>query len=196
MDTNTSWYDKLLDTVKDVAPTLAGGAATVATGGNVGVGSLVSSIIGKVVGESNPDLEKAAQSILGDPDKMLDFRSRMRDAEIKELEIRTKDVQSARNTLDKSHGAVWISILIVAAFTALLGIVMFVAIPAASQAVAYILMGTLASEFSKTSNFWLGSSISDKEKEKTINAFASAAQKDQAVRAKQSQGLYKNIGSK
>lgn len=116
----------------------------------------------------------------------------MRDAEIKELEIRTKDVQSARSTLDKSHGAVWISILIVAAFTALLGIVMFVAIPAASQAVAYILMGTLASEFAKTTNFWLGSSISDKEKEKTINAFANAAQQDQAVRAKQSQGLYQN----
>lgn len=188
-----SWYNKLLDVAKDVAPTLAGGAAAVASGGNPAVGALVSSIIGKVVGKPSQDLETSAEEILGDPSKVMEFRSRMRDAEIKELEIRTKDVQSARSTLDKSQGAVWISILIVAAFTALLGIVMFVAIPAASQAVAYILMGTLAGEFAKTTNFWLGSSISDKEKERTINTFADAAKQDQATRAKQEQGLYNNV---
>lgn len=191
-----SWYSKLLDTVTDVAPTLAGGAATAVSGGNPAVGALVSSIIGKVVGKPNQDIETSAEEILGDPSKVMEFRSRMRDAEIKELEIRTKDVQSARDTLDKSQGSVWISILIVAAFTALLGIVMFVSIPAASQAVAYILMGTLAGEFSKTTNFWLGSSISDKEKERTINTFANAAKQDQATRAKQEQGLYNNVKGK
>lgn len=50
-----AWYEKLLDTVKDVAPIVAGGATTVLTGGNIALGSVVSSVIAKVMGKSGVD---------------------------------------------------------------------------------------------------------------------------------------------
>lgn len=36
-----SWYEKLLDTAKDVAPTVAGGAATAFSEGSVGLGAVL-----------------------------------------------------------------------------------------------------------------------------------------------------------
>ncbi len=179
-----SWYEKLLDTAKDVAPTVAGGAAMAASGGNPALGALVSSIVGKLVGEPNPDLEKASQELLGDPKAISDFRKEMREAEIRELEIRAKDTQSARGVLKYSKGPVVISSLIVAAFSVLVFLVMFVAIPAASQAVAYMLMGSLATAFTQVLNFWLGTSVGSKEKDSTISRFASAAELDQKARRK------------
>lgn len=181
---NMSWYNKLLDTVKDIAPTLAGGAASIATGGNIAVGALVRSIVGKVVGEPNPDLEKSSELILGDPDMLMEFRSRVRDAEIKELEIRTKDIQSARGLLSVSKGPVLISTIVIVTFSILLYLVMFVSIPAASQAVAYVLMGSLATGFTQVLNFWLGTSIGSKEKDTTISRFVSAAKIGQDIRSK------------
>jgi len=175
-----SWYDKLLDTAKDVAPTVAGGAATVLSGGNPALGALVSSIVGKVVGKSNPDLEEASQEILGDPNKVMEFRSRMRDAEIKELEVRTRDVQDARGLLKTSRGPIAISVLVVLTFSILLYLVMFVAIPAGSQAVAYLLMGSLGAGFTQVLNFWLGTSVGSKEKDSTINRFVEAAKSDRS----------------
>ena len=177
-----SWYEKLLETAKDVAPTVAGGAATALSGGNIALGSVVSSIMSKVLGRPVDDVEEASQEILGDPSLTMEYRSRMRDAEIKELEIRTKDVQDARDLVKSSKGPVIISGIIVTAFTLLLCLVMFVSIPAASQAVAYLLMGTLAAEFTRTTAFWLGSSLSSKDKDTTISRFASAAERDQAAR--------------
>jgi len=177
-----TWYEKLLDTAKDVAPTVAGGAATALSGGNPALGTLVSSIVGKVMGQEGVDVEEASRIILGDPEKLSEFRMQMREAEIKELEIRTKDVQDARTVLKNSKGPVAISALIVVAFSILLFMVMFVSIPAASQAVAYMLMGTLASEFTRTTTFWLGSSQSSKDKDATISRFAEAAKQDQTRR--------------
>lgn len=175
-----SWYDKLLDAAKDVAPTVAGGAATALTGGNIALGSVVSSIISKVVGREGVDLETASETILGDPNKLMEFRSRMRDAEIKELEIRTKDVQNARQLLSVSKGPIIISGLVVLTFSILLYMVMFVAIPAASQAVAYLLMGSLGAGFTQVLNFWLGTSVGSKEKDSTINRFVEAAKTDRS----------------
>lgn len=179
-----SWYEKLLETAKDVAPTVAGGAATLASGGNPALGALVSSIVGKLVGDPDPDLEKAAQQILSDPKAISEFRKEMKEADIRELEIRTKDTQSARGVLKYSKGPVFISTLIVAAFSVLVFLVMFVAIPAASQAVAYMLMGSLATAFTQVLNFWLGTSVGSKEKDSTISRFATAAELDQKNRRK------------
>jgi hypothetical protein len=176
------WYERLLETVRDVAPTVAGGATTILTGGNVALGSVVSSVIGKVIGRPGVGLEEASELILGDPDKLMEFRTRMRDAELKELEVRTKDVQNARGLLSASKGPVLISVLVVATFSVLLYMVMFVAIPAASQAVAYVLMGSLATGFSQVLNFWLGTSMGSKEKDDTITRFAKAAEHGQEVR--------------
>lgn len=177
-----TWYEKLLETTKDVAPAVAGGAVTALSGGNIALGGVVSSIMGKVLGRPAQDVEEAAQAILGDPSLTMEFRSRMRDAEIKELEIRSKDVQNARNLLNISKGPIVISALIVAAFSVLLFLVMFISIPNESQAIAYMLMGTLAAEFTRTTTFWLGSSQSSKEKDATITRFAVAAEQDQKVR--------------
>lgn len=178
-----SWYERLLDTAKDVAPTVAGGAATVLSGGNVGLGAVVSSVMSKVLGKPVEDVEEASQAILSDPSLTMEFRSRMRDAEIKELEIRTKDVQDARGLIKVSKGPIIISAIIVLAFTLLLALVMFVSIPAASANIAYMLMGTLAAEFTRTTTFWLGSSLSSKEKDTTISRFAIAAEADQKNRS-------------
>lgn len=179
-----SWYEKLLDSAKDVAPTVAGGAAMAASGGNPALGALVSSIVGKLVGEPNPNLEKASQELLGDPKALSQFRKEMREAEISELEIRAKDTQSARDLIKHSKGPIFISALIVASFSILVFLVMFVAIPAASQAVAYMLMGSLATAFTQVLNFWLGTSVGSKEKDSTISRFASAAELDQKNRRK------------
>ena len=174
-----SWYKKLLNIAKDVAPTVTGGAATALTGGNIALGGVVSSIVGSLIGQASPDLEKASQTILGDPQLTMEFRSRMKDAEIRELEIRAKDTQSARNTLKYSKGPVLISALTTVAFATLLFLVMFVAIPPSSQAVAYLLMGSIATAFTQVLNFWLGTSVGSKEKDDTIKRFASAAERDQ-----------------
>lgn len=177
-----SWYKQLLETTKDVAPVVAGGAATVLSGGNIGLGAVVSSIMGKVLGQPVQDLEEAAQAILGDPEATMEFRSRLKDAEIKELEIRAKDTQSARNILAHSIGPIVISTLIAVAFSTLVFMVMFVSIPAGSQAVAYMLMGSLATAFTQVLNFWLGTSVGSKEKDSTIARFSTAAEFDQKAR--------------
>lgn len=179
------WYKQLLDAAKDVAPTVAGGAATALSGGNIALGGVVSSIMSKVLGRPVDDIEEASQAILGDPSLTMEYRSRMRDAEIKELEIRTKDVQDARGLIQSSKGPVIVSGIIVTAFALLLCLVMFVPIPEASQAVAYLLMGTLAAEFTRTTTFWLGSSLSSKEKDTTISRFSAAAEMDQKARKEQ-----------
>lgn len=177
-----SWYKQLLDTAKDIAPTVAGGAATALSGGNIALGGVVSSVMAKVLGRPAQDLEEAAEAILGDPSLTMEFRSRMRDAEIKELEIRTKDVQDARQILKVSKGPIAISTLVVIAFSVLLFLLMFVAIPAGSQAVAYLLMGSMATAFTQVLNFWLGTSVGSKEKDSTISRFAVAAESDQKAR--------------
>lgn len=176
------WYKQLLDIAKDIAPTVAGGATTVLSGGNIALGGVVSSIMGKVLGRPAQDLEEAAEAILGDPSLTMEFRSRMRDAEIKELEIRTKDVQDARQILKVSKGPIAISTLVVIAFSVLLFLLMFVAIPAGSQAVAYLLMGSMATAFTQVLNFWLGTSVGSKEKDSTIARFSTAAEFDQKAR--------------
>jgi len=179
-----TWYEKLLDTARDVAPTVAGGAAMAASGGNPALGALVSSVMGKVVGRQGGDLDKAAEAILGDPKALSEFRLQMREAELKELEIRAKDVQSARKILEVSRGPVVISGLISLSFSVLVFMVMFVEAPEGSQAVAYMLLGTLAGAFTQVLNFWLGTSVGSKEKDSTISKFAVAAEMDQKIRRK------------
>ena len=179
-----SWYEKLLDTAKDVAPTVAGGAAMALSGGNPALGALASSVVGRVVGRQGADLEHASEAILGDPEKLAEFRSRMRDAELKELEIRAKDTASARDLLKHSKGPTVISALISFAFSILVFLVMFVEAPEGSQAVAYMLLGTLAGAFTQVLNFWLGTSVGSKEKDSTISRFVVAADADQKARRK------------
>ncbi len=181
---SNTWYEKLLDTAKDVAPTVAGGAATIASGGNVALGGVVSSVMAKVLGRPVQDLEEASQAILGDPEATMEFRARMKEADMKELEIRAKDTNSARSLVKTSLGPIVISTIVTISFAVLVFMVMFVSIPTASQAVAYLLLGTLGTAFSQVLNFWLGTSLGSKEKDSTISRFAQAAERDQKQRSK------------
>lgn len=178
----------LLDIARDVAPSVAGAAATVVSGGNPAVGALVTSVLGGILGKDGPttkeDLEDMAGAILADPEKIQAFRLEMRKLELKELEIRTLDVKSARDTLSKSKGAVVLSTIVVTAFAVSVILVMTTAIPEGSQNLAYLLLGTLAAAFGGVLNFWLGSSVGSKDKTDILAAYAAAATSDQAARLK------------
>jgi hypothetical protein len=182
------FFKRLLETVGDVAPTVAGLAATALSGGNPAAGALVGSVIKKILGkepQSAADLEDMARDILGDPEKIQQFRMAMRQAELEELRIRALDVQDARKTLDKSSGAVWISLFVVIAYTIAMTIAMTTVIPAGSQNLAYLLLGNLATGFGMVLTFWLGSSVGSKEKTAILQKYADAAKADQSARINQ-----------
>lgn len=177
-----SMWEELLGAAKDVAPALAGAAGT-ALGGPVG-GAIAASIARKLTGSANDrPLDEVAADIMADPDKLLEFRRQMREAENRELEIRTRDVQDARATLQRSKGAIAVSALVTAAFAVAVFLVVGVEIPTGSQSVAYVMFGSLAAAFSQVLNFWLGSSMGSKEKDQMLARFSEAARADQAARA-------------
>jgi hypothetical protein len=180
-------FSDLLDIAKDAAPTIAGMATTVATGGNPAAGAVVSAIFERIIGKkpkSGQDFEDMATEILGNPEKLQAFRLQMRQAELEELRIRTLDIQDARKLMTVSKGAVWISILVVCGFFTSIILAMTQAIPEGSENLAYLLIGTLASGFSSVLGYWIGSSSGSKEKNQMLAVYAEAAKKDQADRRK------------
>lgn len=180
-------FDDLLDIAKDVAPSIAGMATTMATGGNPAAGALVSSIFERVLGKkpkNAKDFEEMAAEILGDPESIQKFRLEMRQAELEELRIRTLDVQNARKLMAVSKGAVWISILVVSGFFIAVILAMTQTIPAGSENLAYLLIGTLASAFSSVIGYWIGSSQGSQEKNQLLATYAEASKVDQLARRK------------
>lgn len=178
-----SFWDDLLETVKDVAPTLAGAAATAA--GGPAVGAIAAAAARKVLGaDADTDIEEVAAQVLGDPEKLQAFRLQMRQAELQELSIRTMDVQSARRSLKVSKGAVWISLFIVLAYSMAIAFVLTMPIPERSQSLAYLVLGNLGTGFGMVLTFWLGSSVGSKEKSQTLQLYAEAARADQKGRHK------------
>ena len=181
-----SALERVLDIARDVAPGVAGAAATVVSGGNPAVGALVSSVLGGILGKDGPttneELEDMAGAILGDPEKIQQFRLEMRKLELKELEIRTLDVKSARSTLTKSKGAVVLSTIVVLAYSLAIMLVMLTEIPEGSRNLAYLLLGTLGTAFGGVLNFWLGSSVGSKDKTDILATYAKAAELDQTAR--------------
>lgn len=176
-----SAWGKLLEAVQDVAPTLAVAAGT-AIGGPL-AGGVAGALARKLTGSStDDDIEVMAAEIMGDPEKLQAFRIEMRKLELEELRLRTLDVKSARTLAKYVKGSVWISIFVVAGFALAVFGVMTEEIPASSQAVAYLLLGTLATAFGAVLNFWLGSSQGSKEKTQILDKFASAAKQDQRAR--------------
>jgi hypothetical protein len=181
----SNFFDDLIGLAKDVAPSVAGMATTVATGGNPAAGALVASIFERILGRKptgKDDLEDMASEILGDPSKIQEFRLAMRQAELDELKIRTLDVQDARKLLTISKGAVYISILVVTGFFASVFVAMTETIPTESQNLAYLLIGTLASGFSSVLGYWLGSSQGSKQKTEILQSYAEASRIDQEAR--------------
>jgi len=182
----SNFWSKLMDTAVDVAPTLAGAAATVITGGNPTAGAAVAALVRKLTGAGEgEDLNDVARQILGDPAKLQAFRLEMRQLELDELRIRTLDVQDARKTLGLSKGAVVISVVVVVGYFIATLIVITTTIPAGSQNLAYLLLGNLGTAFGVVLTFWVGSSSGSKEKDKTMSMYMQAARKDQDARAKE-----------
>ncbi|HHJ11821.1 MAG TPA: hypothetical protein ENK00_01465 [Chromatiales bacterium] len=177
-------WQKLLETVKDVAPTLAGAAATMVTGGNPAAGAIVASLARKLTGSDSDDLDDIAGQILGDPEKLQAFRLEMRKSELEELKLRTLDVQDARKTLNISRGAIVISTVVVVGYFIATLVVMTVSIPETSQNLSYLLLGNLGTGFGMVLTFWLGSSVGSKEKDKTMSLYMEAARKDQEKRVR------------
>ena len=178
-----SAWGELLDTIKDAAPTLAAAAGTALTGGNPAGGAALAALARKLTGsgkDAQPD--DMAEQILGDPDKLMQFRSKAREMELEELRIRTADVQNARQTLDKSYGAVVVSIVVLVGYFVAMIFAMTQEIPRASQSLAYLLLGNLATGFGMVLTFWLGSSVGSKNKDKILARYADAAKSDQAAR--------------
>ncbi|MCG7985074.1 MAG: hypothetical protein JAY90_20280 [Candidatus Thiodiazotropha lotti] len=182
-----NFFDDLLDVAKDVAPTVAGMATTIATGGNPAAGAMVSSIFERILGkrpESPQEFEDMAAEILGNPESIQQFRIEMRQAELEELRIRTLDTQDARKTLGISIGAVLISVIVVLSYAIAIIYVMTEEIPAGSQNLTYLLLGNLGTGFGMVLTFWLGSSTGSKEKTQVLAQYADAAKADQEARRK------------
>lgn len=179
----TDWWKQLLDTARDVAPSLAGAAATAATGGNVAAGAAVAAIARRLTGAGqNADLNDVAADILADPDKVLQFRLDMRKGELDELKIRTLDIQDARKTLTVSRGAVVVSVVVTSGYFLCMILVMTLPVPAGSQNLMYLLLGNLSTGFGMVLTFWLGSSTGSKAKDEVMATYVKAAQADAAAR--------------
>jgi hypothetical protein len=169
-----SLWDSLLDGVKDLAPTLAGAAGTLA-GGPI-VGGALAKVARNLVGAGDDvSIEEVAEQIHADPALMMKFRQDARKLELEELKVRTSDTQNARQEHKSSKGPIVVSILVVAGFVLSVAAVFFAEIPTESEKLAYLLLGSLAAGFTQVLNYWLGSSVGSKEKEKTLAQFASAA---------------------
>lgn len=180
-----SAWDRLLAVAKDVAPTVVGAAATIATGGNPGAGAAAAALARKLIGaQPNASLDDVAEQLLGSPEALQKFRLAMRQLELDELRVRTLDVQDARKTLDHSVGPVVISAVVVLGYFIATLVVMTTALPAGSENLAYLLLGNLGTGFGMVLTFWLGSSVGSKEKDQTMARYIDAAKHDQLERLK------------
>jgi len=179
-----SVWRELLGAARDVAPTLAGAAVTALSGGNPMAGAAAAALARKLTGAApDADLDVVAGQILNDPEKVQQFRVAMRQLELEELRLRTLDVQDARRTLQSSSGAKFVSVLVVVAFAIAVAVVMTTEVPAGSQSVAYLLLGSLGAGFTMVLNFWLGSSLGSKQKDEIMKNYAEAAKRDAAARS-------------
>lgn len=172
-------FSKLIDVASGVAPTIVGAAAAAATGGNPVVGALIKSVMSKVLGKSDVTVESAAAEILGDPEKIQQFRIEMRKVELEELRIRAMDVQDARKTMAVSKGAVIVSALVLMGYFVATAMAMAIELPPGSRELAYLLLGNLGTGFGMVLTFWLGSSVGSKEKDAAMDRYVQAARRDQ-----------------
>lgn len=178
-----SFWGQLVGSVKDVAPALAGAAGTALTGGNPIAGAALAALARKVTnGSPSENLDDLAEEILGDSDKLMEFRIESRKLELEELRLRTMDVQDARKMRDHSMGATLVSSVVLVGYFISMLVAMLWPIPPDSVALAYLLLGNLATGFGMVLSFWLGSSKSSKEIDATLERYVDAAKSDAAVR--------------
>lgn len=91
----------LLDTIKGVAPTVAGTLATGATGNPI-IGGAVAAAIRGIVGTTNdgsPLRELEAQKIIENPELYLKLRTSLQELEIEKLQEETKQMEVVNQTM-------------------------------------------------------------------------------------------------
>lgn len=95
------FLSNLLDTVKGIAPTIAGTLATTATGNPI-IGGAVSAAIRDILGkpdDGSPILEAEAQEIIKNPEMYLKLRTMLQGMEIKKLQEETKQMGIVNQTM-------------------------------------------------------------------------------------------------
>ena len=97
----TDFLSNLFDTIKGVAPTVAGGLAGGATG-NPLIGGAVASIVRGILGRPDnrqPLQESEAQEIIKNPEMYLKLRTMLQEMEIKKLQEQTKQMGIVNQTM-------------------------------------------------------------------------------------------------
>ena len=95
------FLSNLLDTVKGVAPTIAGSLAGGASGNPI-IGGAVASIVRGILGKSDdgsPIQESEAQEIIKNPELYLKLRTMLQEMEIKKLQEETKQMGLVNQTM-------------------------------------------------------------------------------------------------
>lgn len=88
--------------------------------------------------------------------------------ETKQLEIQRLSIESARALTRISRFPSILSLIILIGFFSMMALVVFIPLESKEQQVLYILVGTLATNFSTVIAFWIGSSQSSKIKDLSI----------------------------
>lgn len=90
--------------------------------------------------------------------------------ETKRLDIDRLNVESARELAKISKIPAYLSLVVLVGFFTIMSMVVFIPIEAKDQNVLYILVGTLATNFSTVIAYWIGSSQSSKVKDIEIKS--------------------------
>lgn len=137
-----------------------------------------------VTGTRDPDAQLHA---LADPDKAAAFtlelhklaagmQAEQHQADLAAMQAQFADVASARSqtlSLMQAHssiawGAPIVSAVVLVVFGTMLGIILFKALPPGSEALANVMLGSLAGMATNVAGYWIGSSAGSRAKDNTI----------------------------
>ena len=159
-----------------------------------GIGSAISGLLGVA---NEPD--EVAKALKGDPDALvkikqyeIDHKYDLQKVQLEAVKVDLTDVQDARsrqNEHEKATGKSDINLYVLAwtiviGFFGLIGVMMYVAIPAASNNIIYMLFGTLAAGFGSVMQYFFGSSRGSKEKTLMLGRQVSAIKPAEEVSLK------------
>ena len=164
------WSDisKVLGPVAPIVGGLIGGPA------GAGIGSVISGLLGVA---NKPDA--VIDALKSDPDALvkikqyeIDHKYDLQKIQLETVKANLADVQDARSRQNRHEEATGKSDInlyvlawtIVIGFFGLIGTMMYVAIPAESNNIIYMLFGTLAAGFGSVMQYFFGSSRGSKEK--------------------------------
>lgn len=106
------FLNQLWDTLKGVAPTVAGGAVTAVTGGNPIFGAIVAKTIRGVLGtpDDGSELKEVeAEQIVKNPELYLKFKTEMANLEIEAMKENTKRLDIVNTTMraEAKSDSIW-----------------------------------------------------------------------------------------